>query len=134
MAVPEHSEAASTASAAEPTVAPSAGAALPRTILERALLRSFADPGPNPTAFGACPGAAYQCNERSHRANSGWFVVFSSDLVISCGEIRAEDGSRAAARSTAAVSRSTQLLAGPKHHQLSTHAIHVSLFADPSTS
>ena len=92
---PEHSEAASTASAAEPTAAPSAGAALPRTILERALLRSFADPGPNPTAFGACPGAAYQCNERSHRANSGWFVVFSSDLVISCGEIRAEDGSRA---------------------------------------
>ena len=66
-----------------------------RTQLERALLHSFADQGPNPTAFGACPGAAFVCNGRAHRSAPGWWAVFSCDMVIRCDETRTAGGTRA---------------------------------------
>ena len=63
--------------------------------LERALLHSFADQGPNPTALGACPGAAFVCNGRAHRSAPGWWAVFSCDMVIRCDETRTAGGTRA---------------------------------------
>jgi len=66
-----------------------------RTQLERALLHSFADQGPNPTAFGACPGAAFVCNGRAHRSAPGWWPIFSCDMVIRCDETRTVGGTRA---------------------------------------
>ena len=63
--------------------------------LERALLHSFADQGPNPTALGACPGAAFVCNGRAHRSAPGWWAVFSCDMVIRCEETRTAGGTRA---------------------------------------
>ena len=66
-----------------------------RTQLERALLHSFADQGPNPTALGACPGAAFVCNGRAHRSAPGWWPIFSCDMVIRCDETRTVGGTRA---------------------------------------
>ena len=63
--------------------------------LERALLHSFSDQGPNPTALGACPGAAFVCNGRAHRSAPGWWAVFSCDMVIRCEETRTAGGTRA---------------------------------------
>ena len=63
--------------------------------LERALLHSFADQGPNPTALGACPGAAFVCNGRAHRSAPGWWAVFSCDMVIRCDGTRTAGGTRA---------------------------------------
>ena len=70
-------------------------AAEPIPRLERALLHSFADQGPNPTALGACPGAAFVCNGRAHRSAPGWWAVFSCDMVIRCEETRTAGGTRA---------------------------------------
>ena len=63
--------------------------------LERALLHSFAGEGPNPTALGACPGAAFVCNGRAHRSAPGWWAVFSCDMMIRCDETRTAGGTRA---------------------------------------
>ena len=66
-----------------------------RTGLERALVHSFADQGPNPTAFGACPSSAFVCNGRAHRSAPGWWAIFSCDTVIRCDETRTAGGTRA---------------------------------------
>ena len=65
------------------------------TRLEHALLRTFADQGPSPTAFGACPGAAFTCNGRAHRSAPGWWAIFSCDTTISCNETMTAGGTRA---------------------------------------
>jgi len=60
--------------------------------LERALLRAFADVGPNLTALGACPSAPFMCNGDKHRAAAGWWIIFACDVTITCEDGVAVDG------------------------------------------
>lgn len=60
--------------------------------LERALLRAFADVGPNLTALGACPSAPFMCNGDKHRAAAGWWIIFACDVTITSEDSVAVDG------------------------------------------
>ena len=72
----------------------SASGATPRlkSSLERALLRAFADVGPNLTALGACPSAPFVCNGDKHRAAAGWWILFACDVTVTCEMNVAVDG------------------------------------------